>query len=227
MDGILLIDKPKGWTSAQVVSKIKYLTRANKVGHAGTLDPQATGVLVVLLGSATKKANEFLLGIKEYEGEITLGATSNTGDQDGIITPNPANLRHPEQNEIQDALNAFLGESLQVPPMFSAKKIAGKKLYELARQGKTVEREAKRIVIYEVALIEYSYPRIVFRVRCSKGTYVRQIAVDLGERLKTGGYLSALRRTFSEPFSIKETMTMEKMAELAHSQQLVSFLVQK
>ncbi|MDD5251722.1 MAG: tRNA pseudouridine(55) synthase TruB [Patescibacteria group bacterium] len=209
MEGFLLIDKPAGITSHDVVYRVRRATGVKRVGHAGTLDPFATGLLIVGVGrSATKRLGEFLGADKEYEATLRLGATSDTQDLTGVITPvmNPAPVgagqsrskatgSWPSREEILAALKKFSGEIEQIPPMYSAKKIAGKKLYELARAGQVVERQPAKITIHEIELKSFTPPEAVIRVRCSSGTYVRTLAHDLGQTLGCGAYLTALRRT--------------------------------
>lgn len=205
-DGILLVDKPAGWTSFDVVAKIRgqikhsYLTRGKKptkrqlkVGHAGTLDPFATGLLVILLGDATKKAGEFLKLDKEYEATIRLGASSTTGDPEGEITEISGVI--PSREEVEAAIEKFRGTISQRPPIFSAIKIDGKRAYKLARDGKDVEIPERHITIHSLEIVDYSYPELKIRTHVSSGTYIRSLAVDIGEALGTGAYCSALRRT--------------------------------
>lgn len=212
-DGILLVDKPAGWTSFDVVAKIRgqikhsYLTRGKKptkrqlkVGHAGTLDPFATGLLVILLGDATKKAGEFLKLDKEYEATIRLGASSTTGDPEGEITEISGVI--PSREEVEAAIEKFRGTISQRPPIFSAIKIDGKRAYKLARDGKDVEIPERHITIHSLEIVDYSYPELKIRTHVSSGTYIRSLAVDIGEALGTGAYCSALRRTRVAEYNI-------------------------
>ena len=205
-NGILLVDKPAGWTSFDVVAKVRgqlkaqYAARGEKptkrqlkVGHAGTLDPFATGLLVLLLGDATKKADEFLKLDKVYEATITLGATSTTGDPEGQVTSSKEKVV--SSKEIEAVLKKFVGEIQQRPPIFSAIKINGKRAYKLARDGKEVEIPLRNVTIYSIELIDYTYPELKIRTHVSSGTYIRSLAVDIGEALGTGAYCSQLRRT--------------------------------
>jgi len=202
MEGFLHIDKPAGITSHGVVARVRRATKVKRVGHSGTLDPFATGLLIVGVGrGATKHLGGFLGQAKTYEAVAVLGATSDTQDKDGTIVP-VEGATMPTMADIQAMLPRFTGELMQTPPMYSAKKIAGKKLYELAREGKTVERAAVPVTIYELAMLSYSAvsdgphaPRFSFRVRCSAGTYVRTLAHDIAAALGTGAYLEELRRT--------------------------------
>lgn len=203
---ILLIDKPAGWTSFDVVAKIRGKVRAQytamsekptkrqlRVGHAGTLDPFATGLLVILLGDATKKAGEFLKLDKVYEATIRLGQTSTTGDPEGEITE--VSERRPTRDEIEEVLEKFRGEITQRPPIFSAIKINGQRAYKLARDGKAVEIPERTVTIHSLELLDYSYPELTIRTHVGSGTYIRSLAVDIGTALGTGAYCKALRRT--------------------------------
>lgn len=212
MDGFLILNKPKTWTSFDVVAKIRGKFKVKKVGHTGTLDPMATGVLILCLGKATKLAQELTGLDKEYVGEITLGATSNTDDAEGEIVEN-SNTRPVSINQIQEVLKDFVGEILQLPPQFSAKKVNGKRAYAVARKGGTVELKPVQIRINEIEILEYQWPKLRLRIDCSKGTYIRSIARDVGEKLGVGGYLSALERTRVGDFKIQEAKTIEEVSE--------------
>lgn len=206
MDGILLVDKPAGWTSHDVVAKARSILRKQtgqqvKVGHTGTLDPMATGLLILVVGNYTKRAGEFSKLDKVYEAELTLGSISPTGDAEGDITKK--STRRPADAEIQTALNKFLGEIKQVPHAYSAIKVGGKKAYELARQGAEVKLEPRSVTIYEITDVNYDYPKLKFTAKVSSGTYIRSLAEDVGETLGTGAYLSSLRRIQVGQFSIK------------------------
>lgn len=210
-DGILLVDKPAGWTSFDVVAKIRGQIRAEyrargekptkrqqKVGHAGTLDPFATGLLIILLGDATKKAGEFLKLDKVYEATVYLGATSTTGDPEGDIkhtTPQNYSLQGPSLQKVEDGVNGFLGEIQQRPPVYSAVKINGQRAYKLARKGQEVEMPLRAVTIHSIEIIDYSYPELKIRTHVSSGTYIRTLAEDIGAALGTGAYCSQLRRT--------------------------------
>lgn len=204
-DGILLVDKPVGWTSFDVCAKIRGQIKAEyrardekptkrqlKVGHAGTLDPFATGLLVILLGDATKRADEFLKLDKVYEATISLGRTSNTGDSEGEFTE-VSDIR-PTEGDIKRVLEKFVGEITQTPPAYSAIKINGQRAYKLAREGKEVEIPTRRVNIYSLELIGYSYPELKIRTHVGSGTYIRSLAEDIGRELGAGAYCSALRR---------------------------------
>ncbi len=191
---VLLIDKPIEWTSFDVVRKIRNLIRIKKVGHAGTLDPLATGLLIVCTGKFTKRINEYMAQEKEYTGSFTLGATTPTYD----LESEPVNIKDTSlitKEEIVNATKQFTGEIMQVPPAHSAIKIDGKRVYELARQGKEVIIEPRKIVIKEFEITKIEMPVVFFRVVCTTGTYIRSLANDFGEALGCGGYLSTLCRT--------------------------------
>ena len=219
MDGILIVDKPQGMTSHDVVDFLRRRFHLKKVGHAGTLDPMATGVLVMLIGASTKSSSRFMQDDKEYEGSMTFGATSDTCDAYGVITPTGVPTDFPGER-IEAVFGQFVGEIDQRPPMYAAVKVKGKKLYELARKGITVDVAPRRITIKDLSIQSTDLPRIFFSVTCSKGTYVRQLAVDIGEVLGCGAYLSALRRTRSGAFSAQDACSLEELrtvllAELA------------
>lgn len=204
-DGILLVDKPVGWTSFDVCAKIRGQIRAEyrargekptkrqlKVGHAGTLDPFATGLLIILLGDATSRSDEFLKLDKVYEATIRLGKNSTTGDLEGEMTD--ISDRQPSEAEVQAALEQFTGNITQTPPAYSAIKINGQRAYKLAREGKEVEIPSRKITVHSIELLHYSYPEIKIRTNVSSGTYIRTLAEDVGRALKVGAYCSQLRR---------------------------------
>lgn len=213
IDGILLLDKPLGISSNQAINKVKYLLNATKVGHTGTLDPMATGLLPVCLGEATKFASYLLDGDKEYYATMQLGIVTNTGDAEGeIIARNSVNV---SLELIQLALGKFTGEINQIPPMYSALKHNGQPLYEYARAGITIERQSRKVSIYELELINYDAikQQLEFRALVSKGTYIRTLAEDIGNFLGSGASLIALRRTRTNQFSINTAITLEEIAE--------------
>ena len=211
-EGILLIDKPPSKTSFSVVAELRKKTSLQKIGHTGTLDPFATGLLVMLLGKSwTKKAGLFLDHDKEYEATLYLGKATDTYDCDGKIIQE--SHFKPALQEINTALLSFQGIYAQVPPMFSAKKIDGKRLYKLARKGIEIERKPVEVKI-ETTLLNYSYPYLSLRIKGSKGTYIRSIAQDLGERLGCFAHLSALKRTRSGPFCIQDSISLEQCLSL-------------
>jgi tRNA pseudouridine55 synthase len=214
LDGYLLVDKPAGWTSHDVVAKIRGILKKEtgqkvKVGHTGTLDPFATGLLVIVVGSYTKRAEEFSKLDKTYEAEITLGATSTTGDPEGEITGNEEwgtnnEGEDPTPQLVQDVLKSFAGEIEQTPHAFSAIKVEGQRAYKLARAGKEVVLEPRKVTIYSIENVEYDYPKLKFTAKVSSGTYIRSLAEDIGQKLGTGAYLSVLRRTEVGKCNIQE-----------------------
>jgi tRNA pseudouridine55 synthase len=230
MDGILIVDKPEGWTSHDVVARARRLLREKRVGHTGTLDPFATGVLVLLLGRATRLA-QFLSGAeKEYEATIRLGYSTDTGDLTGARRPaaggSAKDCAAVTREELEAALASLRGEVEQTPPMYSAKKVGGKKLYELARRGEEIEREAVRVRVSEFEIVAHedgSFMRpngegacdVRARVVCSAGTYVRALAESVGESLGTGAHLAALRRTRAGEFRIERAVSTEALQRLA------------
>jgi tRNA pseudouridine55 synthase len=213
-EGILLIDKPKGITSHDIVDRVRRKLRMKRIGHAGTLDPMATGLVIILVGKATK-ASQFLMGLdKTYEGTILLGKSTNTHDADGQVT-----LERPvptlTEADVTALLKSFEGDQYQTPPMFSAKKKEGVPLYKLARKGKEVEREARVIHVSSFDLDEFHAPdKIDFTVSCTKGTYVRTLAHDLGEKLGCGAHLISLNRTDIEKFRIEDSISLEAFENL-------------
>ena len=223
-DGVVLIDKPAGWTSFDVVAKIrghirrgytkqgiKPTKRQLKVGHAGTLDPFATGLLVILLGDATKKATEFLKLDKVYEAEIILGKESTTGDPEGELTA--VSDTKPTTEEVQAVLAAFTGEIRQRPPIFSAIKINGRRAYKLARDGKEVGVPERTVTIHSLELLDYTYPSLKIRTHVGSGTYIRSLAVDIGRALGTGAYCGALRRTRIADWSIDDAEQLNEYVQ--------------
>lgn len=219
----LLVNKPKDWTSHDVVNyvrnRIKKIglpaeARRAKVGHAGTLDPFATGLLIVGVGrEATKRLDEFKNMEKEYVAEIKLGATSDTGDSTGVITIHDSHsMTQLSETKIKDCLQNFIGKQLQTPPMFSAKKVNGQKLYDLARKGIEIERKPSEIEIYEIELLEYKYPTLKIKVRCSAGTYIRTLAQDIGEKLGCGAYCDELTRTRIGEYKLEQAKTPEELS---------------
>ena len=218
VSGVLLIDKPQGMTSQQVVSKVKYLLKSDvhdskKAGHTGTLDPMATGLLPICLGEATKFSHYQLDAIKSYQAIIKLGEQTDTGDAEGqIIATIP--VPNVTQAMLQSVTEQFLGEIMQVPPMYSALKKDGKKLYELAREGIEVERAARPLTIYQLSLTPLSAQQLQLTVTCSKGTYVRVLAEDIAKALGTLGHLTALRRIQTGDFEIANAITLADFAAL-------------
>jgi tRNA pseudouridine55 synthase len=221
-DGILLIDKPVGWTSFDVVAKIRGARKAQfkaagitptkrqlRVGHAGTLDPFATGLLIILLGDATKRSDEFLKLDKVYEAAIQLGAISTTGDPEGEMTMQ-SDVQPPKES-VNAALGQFVGAITQTPPIYSAIKIGGQRAYKLARKGHEVEIPSRQVTIHSIEMLNYTYPELTIRTHVSSGTYIRSLAVDIGELLKTGAYCSQLRRTKIGDMSIQDAIDMSSL----------------
>jgi tRNA pseudouridine55 synthase len=210
-EGILLVDKPAGITSHDIVDRLRRKLKMKKIGHAGTLDPLATGLMIMLIGKATK-VSQFLISLdKSYEGEFLLGVETDSQDADGqVVQEKPVS---PEINEerVKEEMKSFLGDQYQTPPMFSAKKIDGVPLYKMARKGKTVEREPRFIRINELSLKNWDSPRGEFSMACSKGTYVRTVLHDLGQRLECGAHLTSLRRTQIDQFEIEGAKTLEEL----------------
>ena len=205
MNGILLVDKPSGMTSHDVVDRIRRATGMRRIGHTGTLDPAATGLLILCLGTATR-LSEFLTGLdKTYEGTLLLGTTTDSYDLDGSVLDERA-VPPLTQSVIQDVCDAFTGTILQVPPMVSAVKVGGKRLYKLARQGETVEREPRPITVREFQVLDYAAPHAAFRLCCTRGTYARSLCHDVGERLGCGACLENLRRTAVGKYSVNDAL---------------------
>ena len=209
---MILIDKPAGISSFGVVAKVRGYLRNEcghkvKVGHTGTLDPFATGLLILLSGKMTKKSNEFLKLDKEYLADLKLGFKSSTGDPEGEIEK--VDDRVPDAKEIEDILQTFIGEIEQIPPKYSAIKINGQRAYKLARKGVDFEMPVRRVIIYNIDVLEYEYPRLVIRCRVSSGTYIRTLAEDIGLKLGVGAYLTALRRTKIGEYSVDKACTLK------------------
>ena len=208
MDGVMILDKPRGCTSAQALNRVKKAVGAKKAGHTGTLDPFATGVLPVCFNQATKAIPYLGDDIKEYEAEMTLGVSTDTMDDTGAVTGRMS-TEHIGRKEVEEVIEGFSGEIMQVPPMYSAAKVSGTKLYALARAGKEIERKPKRVTIEEIRLLHFSYPKATFYVKCSRGTYIRVIASDAGKKLGCGAHLSELRRLRSGPFGLSDANSIE------------------
>tara|TARA_B100001248_G_scaffold262737_1_gene262027 strand:+ start:29452 stop:30180 length:729 start_codon:yes stop_codon:yes gene_type:complete len=214
LEGVLLIDKPSGCTSHDVVDHVRRKLGMKRIGHAGTLDPLATGLLVILVGKATKLSQYLMSLDKVYEGTLKLGETTDSQDADGELqetTPVPAL----DADALTCVLDTFLGDQYQTPPMFSAKKIKGVPLYKLARKGKTVEREPRFIRVASFDLLSFEQPYATFKVACTKGTYVRTLAHDVGQKIGCGAHLTALRRTQSDQFDVKNAVTLDTLDELS------------
>lgn len=210
-DGILLIDKPDGMTSFGVVARVRRVLSQQagkkvKVGHTGTLDPFATGLLILCIGKETKNAMSYTKLDKVYEATIRLGQTSTTGDPEGELTD--VSDKQPTREEIAAALEKFTGEITQTPPMFSAIKIGGRRAYDLARQGKEVEIPQRKVMIHNLELVDYTYPELKIRTHVSSGTYIRSLAQDIGETLGTGAYCTQLRRTKVADWDVANAQTL-------------------
>lgn len=212
LDGVLLLDKPLGLSSNQALQTVRRLYNAEKAGHTGTLDPLATGLLPLCFGEATKFSSALLDADKRYVTTVQLGVTTDTADAEGLVTAQrPVNVT---REDVEQVLTSFLGEIEQVPPMHSALKRDGKPLYEYARKGIVLERSPRRVRIYRMQLLEWMDDRFIFEVSCSKGTYVRTLAADLGEQLGCGGHLAALRRTAIGAFDIVQAHPLSRLEGL-------------
>ena len=211
--GILIIDKPQDWTSQDVCAKLRGVFHEKRIGHAGTLDPMATGVLPIFVGRATRAVEFASEGDKEYVAGLKLGVTTNTQDTSGEVL-HEAPGTQVSLEELESVLDRFRGDILQVPPMYSAIKINGKKLYELARKGKEVERPARPVTIHSLTVEEQEGPRdFLLRVRCSKGTYVRTLCHDIGAAVGCGGCMSSLRRTMAAGFTLADSVTLDAVLQ--------------
>ena len=231
MQGVLLVDKPKTWTSFDVVNYVRKIVANHeskkpkhvKVGHTGTLDPLATGLLVLLVGKDyTRRAQELTKLDKTYEVVMKLGETSTTGDDEGEKTAVSDTV--PDEKTVQETLVAFMGHSMQTPPVFSAMKINGQRAYDLARQGKEVKLEARPVTISDIRLTKYEYPYVYFTADVSSGTYVRSLVEDLGNRLTTGAYMSDLRRTRVGDFNLTDAITVDDIDVFALQNRLKQFI---
>lgn len=211
MDGILVIRKEKGYTSHDVVARLRGILHMKKIGHTGTLDPEAEGVLPVALGKATRLVEMLTEKEKTYEAVMRLGVVTDTQDMTGAVL-SEEEVKVTEK-EAEEAVLSFKGEQLQIPPMYSALKVNGKKLYELAREGKTVERKARPVQFHEIEILDINLPLVHFRVTCSKGTYIRTLCHDIGQKLGCGGAMEALLRTKAGRFGLEESMTLAQVEE--------------
>ena len=213
MEEIILIDKPEGMSSFGVVARVRRKLRDRegkkvKVGHTGTLDPFATGLLILLAGRATKKSDEFLKNDKEYEATVLLGKTSATGDIEGEITKTSDKV--PTLDEIKIVLEKLTGEIDQKVPAFSAVKINGKRAYQLAREGKEVETPTRKVTVYKIEILDYTYPELKIKTHVSSGTYIRTLGEDIGKLLGTGAYLTTLRRTKIADYSVDDAIPLDE-----------------
>jgi tRNA pseudouridine55 synthase len=217
-EGVLLIDKTQGWTSHDIVNKVRRCLKIRSVGHAGTLDPLATGLLIVLVGKATKVSQYLMSLSKVYDGELVLGKETNSHDVEGETVaefPVPEGL---DEENFRKQMATFIGDQYQTPPMFSAKKLNGVPLYKLARQGQEVKREPRFINISKFELLEWNKPSAKFRLACSKGTYVRTVCHDLGKRIGCGAHMTQLRRISSGKFDVANAITVDQLAQMNPSE---------
>ena len=213
MDGIVIVDKPQDWTSQDVTARLRRVFNTRRIGHGGTLDPMATGVLPVFVGRATRGVEFFEHAEKTYEAVLRLGLTTDTEDVTGtVLTEAPVSAT---DEQIAETLEAFRGNIMQVPPMYSALKVNGQKLCDLARKGKTVERQPRPITIHELTLLERGENTLHLRVRCSKGTYIRTLCKDIGEALGCGGCMERLRRVQAGEYTITEAIPLQELLDTA------------
>lgn len=221
--GVLVIDKPQGITSHDVVNAVRRLAKTRRVGHTGTLDPLATGVLVLLIGPATRLSRFIMGGDKRYRGVVRLGETTTTYDAEGDVTARaPVDV---DRAAIEAMLPDFLGDIEQVPPMYAAIKVKGRKLYELAREGKHVERPPRPVTLYDIEILDWTPPDLALDVHCSSGTYIRSLAHDIGQRLRCGGHLRALRRLRSGPFTLTDATTLAALDQSEGEDRLTDALL--
>jgi len=209
MDGVLNVYKPTGMTSYDVVHEIKKLCNTKKVGHTGTLDPEASGVLPICIGKATKIADYIMSDYKVYKAELKLGITTDSYDRVGKILS--TNVVNTDEKTVIDVIKGFIGESYQVPPMYSAIKVNGQKLYDLARQGIEIEREARKVYFYEIEIINVNLPYVEFLVKCSKGTYIRSLCYDIGNKLGCGAAMWNLERVATGNFKLTDAIRLDKL----------------
>ncbi len=220
MNGIVIVDKPAGWTSQDVVSKLRGVLQTRRIGHGGTLDPMATGVLPVFVGRATRGVEFFEHADKTYEAVLKLGITTDTEDTTGtVLEQKPVNVT---QTEFLECLQQFRGEIQQIPPMYSALKVNGQKLYDLARQGKQVERKSRKITIFELQCLSFDGNTARLLVHCSKGTYIRTLCKDIGEKLGCGGCMASLRRVQAGAYKIETAVSMEQLIAAEHPEQYLA-----
>ena len=211
MDGIVIVDKPQDWTSQDVTARLRRVFNTRRIGHGGTLDPMATGVLPVFVGRATRSVEFFEHAEKTYETVLRLGLTTDTEDITGtVLTEMPVSVT---DEQVEAALAVFRGQIMQIPPMYSALKVNGQKLCDLARKGKTVERQPRPITIHELTLLERTENTLRLRVRCSKGTYIRTLCKDIGEQLGCGGCMESLRRVSAGEYTIDEAVPLQELLD--------------
>ena len=224
MDGVIVVDKPEGWTSHDVVNKVRKIARTKKVGHLGTLDPMATGVLPLVIERATRLAQFYTRSDKVYEGVVRFGQATTSYDRDGEPVGDRVEVRI-DPEELERHLEAFRGEFLQTPPTVSAKKVEGRRAYELARKSIEVELEPVKVHVYELVALEVAGSDVKLRTHCSGGTYMRSIAHDLGKAMGCGAHLASLRRLSSGEFGLDLARTLEQLAGLAADERLVDAIV--
>lgn len=223
MDGLIIINKPKSYTSHDIVNVVRKKLNIKKVGHTGTLDPNATGVLPILIGTGTKISKYLVEHEKTYIATLVLGKKTDTGDSEGNIIEEDNNFVNPNKEKIENVLKSFIGKQNQTPPIYSAIKVGGKKLYEYAREGKSVDIKPREIEISEIALENYNdKDEIVFKVTCSKGTYIRTLCEDIAKRLGTVGYMKELQRTKVNEFDIKDAITLEDLDNVNIEDKIIS-----
>ena len=211
MNGIVIVDKPQNWTSQDVTARLRRVFQTRRIGHGGTLDPMATGVLPVFVGRGTRGVEFFEHAEKTYETVLRLGLTTDTEDITGtVLTEHPVSFT---EEQLTKTLDAFRGEIMQIPPMYSALKVNGQKLCDLARKGKTVERQPRPITIYDLTLLERGENTLRLRVRCSKGTYIRTLCKDIGEALGCGGCMESLRRVSAGEYTIEEAVPLQELLD--------------
>ena len=224
MDGMINVFKPRGITSHDVVNRLRKILGTKKIGHTGTLDPNASGVLPICIGKATRISEYLLDSSKEYISELTLGYETDTQDEDGIVTN--ASSKTVENEDIVSSISSFRGEIMQIPPMYSALKVKGRKLYELAREGKTIDRAPRQVTIYNIDILDIIDNRkIVYLIECSRGTYIRTLCDDIGKKLGTYGYMSYLIRTRVGNFKIEDSVSLEKIEHKKLDNKLEDILI--
>ena len=224
LHGVLNIYKEKGYTSHDVVAKLRRIVGQKKIGHTGTLDPDAVGVLPVCLGKATKVCDMLTDKDKTYEAVLLLGKVTDTQDSSGRILAE-SDIQNLEEQEVQKAVCSFAGEYDQIPPMYSALKVNGKKLYELARNGQEVERKPRRVIIHKIRILKMELPRVHMEVTCSKGTYIRTLCHDIGQSLGCGGIMESLVRTRVERFAIEDSIRLEEAEDLMQAGKLTERMI--
>lgn len=222
LNGLILINKPKGYTSHDMVNIIRKKLNMKKIGHTGTLDPNATGVLPILIGKATKISKYLVEHKKTYIATLCLGKKTDTGDSEGNAIEECNNIKILNKQKIKDELNSFIGKQNQIPPIYSAIKVKGKKLYEYAREGKQVNIKPREIEIYDIKLKKYQNNEITFEVECSKGTYIRTLCEDIAKKLGTIGYMKELKRTKVNEFSIENSISLEELDCINIKEKIIS-----